>query len=95
MQASSVLRYHRFPFEILERICRGFRNVWLLPDPPQLSPVHDVFHVSLLSDYHNIQFMSHLYPFDQIQAYMPLSLREPDIHSGSQERVMRNKVIPL
>ncbi|GJX61920.1 putative nucleotidyltransferase, ribonuclease H [Tanacetum coccineum] len=56
------------PFEILERIGEVSYRLAL---PPQLSHVHDVFHVSLLSDTLSI----HLYVafiFDQIQPDMSL-----------------------
>ncbi|GJT73915.1 putative nucleotidyltransferase, ribonuclease H, partial [Tanacetum coccineum] len=66
------------PFEILERIGEVSYRLAL---PPQLSHVHDVFHVAS-------------YPFDQIQPDMSLS-EEPESILDRQERVMRNKVIPF
>ncbi|GKA93458.1 putative reverse transcriptase domain-containing protein [Tanacetum coccineum] len=62
------------------------------PLPPQLSHVHDVFHVSLLRGYHYHPLHVASYPFDQIQPDMSLS-EEPESILDRQERVMRNKVI--
>ncbi|GJT56530.1 retrotransposon protein, putative, ty3-gypsy subclass [Tanacetum coccineum] len=52
------------PFEILERIGEVSYRLAL---PPQLSHVHDVFHVSLLRGYHYHPLHVASYPFDQIQ----------------------------
>ncbi|GJW03733.1 zinc finger, CCHC-type, retrotransposon gag domain protein [Tanacetum coccineum] len=52
------------PFEILEELER-FR--YCLALPPQLSHIHDVFHVSLLRGYHYHPLHVASYPFDQIQ----------------------------
>jgi len=79
------------PFEILERIGEVSYRLAL---PPQLSHVHDVFHVSFLRgyNYHPLHVAS--YPFDKIQSDMSLS-EEPEAILERQERVMRNKVIPF
>ncbi|GKA79702.1 reverse transcriptase domain-containing protein [Tanacetum coccineum] len=79
------------PFEILERIGEVSYRLAL---PPQLSHVHDVFHVSLLRGYHYHPLHVASYPFDQIQPDMSLS-EEPESILDRQERVMRNKVIPF
>ncbi|GJR49396.1 putative nucleotidyltransferase, ribonuclease H [Tanacetum coccineum] len=79
------------PFEILERIGEVLYRLAL---PPQLSHVHDVFHVSLLRGYHYHPLHVASYPFDQIQPDMSLS-EEPESILDRQERVMRNKVIPF
>nr|GFB58586.1 putative nucleotidyltransferase, ribonuclease H [Tanacetum cinerariifolium] len=77
------------PFEILERI----REVsYRLAFPPQLSHVHDVFHVSLLRGYHYHPLHVTSYPFDQIQPDMSFS-EELESILDRQERVMRNKTI--
>ncbi|GJT03812.1 putative reverse transcriptase domain-containing protein [Tanacetum coccineum] len=81
---------HR-PFESLERIGEVAYRLTL---PPQLSHVHDVFHVSLLRGYHYHPLHVASYPFDQIQPDMSLS-EEPESILDRQERVMRNKVIPF
>ncbi|GJU86666.1 putative nucleotidyltransferase, ribonuclease H [Tanacetum coccineum] len=78
--------------EILERIERFVS--YRLALPPQLSHVHDVFHVSLLRGYHYHPLHVASYPFDQIQPDMSLS-EEPESILDRQERVMRNKVIPF
>ncbi|GJU21365.1 putative nucleotidyltransferase, ribonuclease H [Tanacetum coccineum] len=62
------------PFEILERIGEVSYRLAL---PPQLSHVHDVFHVSLLRGYHYHPLHVASYPFDQIQPDMSLS-EEPE-----------------
>ncbi|GJW95705.1 retrotransposon protein, putative, ty3-gypsy subclass [Tanacetum coccineum] len=62
------------PFEILERIGEVSYRLAL---PPQLSHVHDVFHVSLLRGYHYHPLHVASYPFDQIQPDMSLS-EEPN-----------------
>lgn len=79
------------PFEILDRIGEVSYRLAL---PPQLSHVHNVFHVSLLRgyNYHPLHVVS--YPFDQIQPDMSLS-EEPEAILDWQDRVMRNKVIPF
>ncbi|GJV45088.1 retrotransposable element Tf2 [Tanacetum coccineum] len=79
-------------FEIMERIRVRYRICLALP--PQLSHVHDVFHVSLLRGYHYHPLHVASYPFDQIQPDMSLS-EEPESILDRQERVMRNKVIPF
>ncbi|GJW95589.1 putative reverse transcriptase domain-containing protein [Tanacetum coccineum] len=91
IQGQAQLSIHRGPFEILEPYWRWFRSLAL---PPQLSHVHDVFHVSLLRGYHYHPLHVASYPFDQIQPDMSLS-EEPESILDRQERVMRNKVIPF
>ncbi|GJW92860.1 retrotransposon protein, putative, ty3-gypsy subclass [Tanacetum coccineum] len=78
------------PFEILERIGEVSYRLAL---PPQLSHVHDVFHVSLLRGYHYHPLHVASYPFDQIQPDMSLSEEPESILDG--RGVMRNKVIPF
>ncbi|GKA49364.1 putative nucleotidyltransferase, ribonuclease H [Tanacetum coccineum] len=69
------------PFEILERIGEVSYRLAL---PPQLSHVHDVFHVSLLRGYHYHPLHVASYPFDQIQPDMSLS-EEPESILDRQE----------
>ncbi|GJS94069.1 putative reverse transcriptase domain-containing protein [Tanacetum coccineum] len=76
------------PFEILERIGEVSYRLAL---PPQLSHVHDVFHVSLLRGYHYHLLHVASYPFDQIQPDMSLSEKTEPFRI-EQERVMRNKL---
>ncbi|GJR41008.1 putative nucleotidyltransferase, ribonuclease H [Tanacetum coccineum] len=63
------------PFEILERIGEVSYRLAL---PPQLSHVHDVFHVSLLRGYHYHPLHVASYPFDQIQPDMVLWKNHPE-----------------
>nr|GFA69694.1 putative nucleotidyltransferase, ribonuclease H [Tanacetum cinerariifolium] len=62
--------------------------------PPQLSHVHNVFHVSLLRGYkyHPLHVIS--YPLDQIRADLSY-VEEPEAILDRQDRVMRNKTIPF
>nr|GFC43518.1 hypothetical protein [Tanacetum cinerariifolium] len=77
------------PFEILE--CIGEVS-YRLALPPQLSHVHDIFHVSLLRGYHYHPLHVASYLFDQIQPDMSL-FEEPESIRDRQERVIRNKTI--
>ncbi|GKB58297.1 putative reverse transcriptase domain-containing protein [Tanacetum coccineum] len=62
--------------------------------PPQLSHVHNVFHLSLLRcyKYHPLHVVS--YPLDHIREDLSF-LQEPEAILDRQERVMRNKAIPF
>ncbi|GJX17135.1 putative nucleotidyltransferase, ribonuclease H [Tanacetum coccineum] len=79
------------PFEILDRIGEVSYRLAL---PPQLSHVHNVFHVSLLRGYkyHPLHVVS--YPFDQIREDLSYT-EEPESILDRQDRVMRNKTIPF
>ncbi|XP_076907455.1 uncharacterized protein LOC143563912 [Bidens hawaiensis] len=79
------------PFEILERIGEVSYRLAL---PPQLSHVHNVFHVSLLRgyNYHPLHVIS--YPLHTIQEDLSYE-EEPEAILDRQERVMRRKVIPF
>nr|GFB27979.1 putative reverse transcriptase domain-containing protein [Tanacetum cinerariifolium] len=79
------------PFEILDRVGEVSYRLTL---PPQLSHVHNVFHVSLLRGYkyHPLHVVS--YPFDQIRADLSY-VEEPEAILDRQDRVMRNKTIPF
>nr|GEV96260.1 putative nucleotidyltransferase, ribonuclease H [Tanacetum cinerariifolium] len=79
------------PFEILDRIGEVSYRLAL---PPQLSHVHNVFHVSLLRGYkyHPLNVVS--YPLDQIRADLSY-VEEPEAILDRQDRVMRNKTIPF
>ncbi|GKF16392.1 putative nucleotidyltransferase, ribonuclease H [Tanacetum coccineum] len=79
------------PFEILDRIGEVSYRLAL---PPQLSHVHNVFHVSLLRGYkyHPLHVVS--YPFDQIREDLSYT-KEPESILDRQDRVMRNKTIPF
>ncbi|GJU71083.1 putative nucleotidyltransferase, ribonuclease H [Tanacetum coccineum] len=77
------------PFEILDRVGKVSYHLAL---PPQLSHVHNVFHVSLLRGYkyHPLHVIS--YPFDQIREDLSYT-EEPESILDRQDRVMRNKTI--
>nr|GEY13253.1 reverse transcriptase domain-containing protein [Tanacetum cinerariifolium] len=79
------------PFEILDRVGEVSYRLAL---PPQLSHVHNVFHVSLLRGhkYHLLHVI--LYPLDQIRADLSY-VEEPEAILDRQDRVMRNKTIPF
>ncbi|GJS57738.1 putative nucleotidyltransferase, ribonuclease H [Tanacetum coccineum] len=79
------------PFEILDRVGEVSYRLAL---PPQLSHVHNVFHVSLLRGYkyHPLHVVS--YPFDQIREDLSYT-EEPESILDRQDRVMRNKTIPF
>nr|GFA95519.1 putative nucleotidyltransferase, ribonuclease H [Tanacetum cinerariifolium] len=77
------------PFEILDRVGEVSYRLAL---PPQLSHVHNVFHISLLRGYkyHPLYVVS--YPLDQIRADLSY-VEEPEAILDCQDRVMRNKTI--
>ncbi|GKF41763.1 putative nucleotidyltransferase, ribonuclease H [Tanacetum coccineum] len=77
------------PFKILD--CIGEVS-YCLALPPQLSHVHNVFHVSLLRgyNYHPLHVVS--YPLDQIRKDLSF-VEEPEAILDRQDRVMRNKTI--
>nr|GEV56643.1 putative reverse transcriptase domain-containing protein [Tanacetum cinerariifolium] len=75
------------PFEILDRVGEVSYRLAL---PPQLSHVHDVFHVSLLRGYkyHPLHVIS--YPFDQIRTDLSY-VEKLEAILDRQDRVMRKK----
>nr|GEZ08172.1 putative reverse transcriptase domain-containing protein [Tanacetum cinerariifolium] len=77
------------PFENLDRVSEVSYRLAL---PPQLSHVHNVFHVSLLRGYkyHPLHVVS--YPLDQVREDLTLA-EEPEKILDRQKRVMRNKTI--
>nr|GFC29999.1 hypothetical protein [Tanacetum cinerariifolium] len=79
------------PFEILDRVGEVS---YCLALPPQLSHVHNVFHVSLLRwyKYHPLHVIS--YPLDQIRVDLSY-VEELEAILDRQDRVMRNKTIPF
>nr|GFC19056.1 hypothetical protein [Tanacetum cinerariifolium] len=79
------------PFEILDRVGEVSYRLAL---PPQLSHVHNVFHVSLLRGYkyHPLHVIS--YPLDQTRADLSY-VEEPEAILDRQDRVMREKIIPF
>nr|GFB14196.1 putative reverse transcriptase domain-containing protein [Tanacetum cinerariifolium]GFB34459.1 putative reverse transcriptase domain-containing protein [Tanacetum cinerariifolium] len=79
------------PFEILDRVGEVSYRLAL---PPQLSHVHNVFHVSLLRGYkyHPLHVIS--YPLDQIRTDL-YYVEKPEAILDRQDRVMRKKTIPF
>ncbi|KAK1414363.1 hypothetical protein QVD17_16561 [Tagetes erecta] len=79
------------PFEILERVGEVSYRLAL---PPQLSHVHNVFHVSLLRgyNYHPLHVIS--YPLHEIHEDLSYE-EEPEAILDRQERVMRKRAIPF
>nr|GFA94920.1 hypothetical protein [Tanacetum cinerariifolium] len=79
------------PFEILDRVGEVLYRLAL---PPQLSHVHNVFHVSLLRGYkyHPLHVIS--YPLDQLHTDLSY-VEEPEAILDRQDRVMRKKTIPF
>nr|GEU38233.1 hypothetical protein [Tanacetum cinerariifolium] len=80
------------PVEILDRIIEVSYRLAL---PPQLSHVHNVFHVYLLRGYKYHPFHVISYPLDQIRAADLSYVDEPEAILDRQDRVMRNKIIPF
>nr|GEY31954.1 integrase, catalytic region, zinc finger, CCHC-type, peptidase aspartic, catalytic [Tanacetum cinerariifolium] len=77
------------PFEILDRVGEVSYRLAL---PPQLSHVHDVFHVSLLRGYKYHPLHVITYPLDQIRTYLSYA-EEPEAIIDHQDRIMRKKTI--
>ncbi|KAJ0667740.1 putative nucleotidyltransferase, Ribonuclease H [Helianthus annuus] len=79
------------PFEILERVGEVSYRLAL---PPQLSHVHNVFHISLLRgyNYHPLHVVN--YPYHLIHEDLSLE-EEPEAIIDRQERIMRRKTIPF
>ncbi|CAN6445271.1 unnamed protein product [Victoria cruziana] len=79
------------PSEILDRIGTAAYRLAL---PPQLSHVHNVFHVSLLRKY--LPNPQHQISYDQLQLDDDLSYQEGPVRIlDEQVRRLRNKEIPM
>nr|GEY29659.1 hypothetical protein [Tanacetum cinerariifolium] len=79
------------PFEILDRVGEVSYRLAL---PPQLSNVHNVFHVSLLRGYKYYPLHVISYPLNQIRTDLSY-VEEPEAILDRQDRVMRKKTIPF
>ncbi|GAV84808.1 Chromo domain-containing protein [Cephalotus follicularis] len=79
------------PFEILERIGEvGYRFAL----PPNLSYLHNVFHVSLLQKY--MANPSHVLRVERIQMHKDLSYDEQPVEiMDYKKQILRTKTIPL
>ncbi|KAL5537439.1 hypothetical protein UlMin_045822 [Ulmus minor] len=79
------------PFEILERIGKVAYRLAL---PPELSPVHNVFHVSMLRRY--VSDPSHVLENEPIEVHEDLTYEEQPVQILDQkDKTLRNKVISL
>ncbi|KAL5567769.1 hypothetical protein UlMin_024344 [Ulmus minor] len=79
------------PFEIRERIGKV---AYRLPLPPELSSVHNVFHVSMLRKY--ISDPSHVLESEPIEVHKDLTYEEQPVQIlDRKDMTLRNKVIPL
>ena len=78
-------------FEIIERIGKVAYRLTLSPD---LSKVHNVFHVSMLKKY--VPDPSHVLSQEPIEVHEDLTYEEKPIKIlDRQDKRLRNKVIPL
>ncbi|KAL5538161.1 hypothetical protein UlMin_045627 [Ulmus minor] len=79
------------PFEILERIGKVTYRLAL---PPELSSVHNVFHVSMLREY--TPDPSHVLESEPIEVRENLTYEEQPVQIlDRKDKTFRNKVIPL
>ncbi|KAF5940606.1 hypothetical protein HYC85_021773 [Camellia sinensis] len=79
------------PFEILERI---WEIAYRLALPPQLSGVHDVFHISMLRKYEPDP--SHVLDWTDLEVDEDVSYEERPVRVlERRDRVLRDKMIPL
>ena len=79
------------PFEILERIGEAAYRLAL---PPQLSRVHDVFHVSMLRKYEPDS--SHVLDWTDLEVDEDASYEERPVRVlDRRDQVLRGKTIPL
>ncbi|XP_048502713.1 uncharacterized protein LOC125498530 [Beta vulgaris subsp. vulgaris] len=79
------------PYEILERIGEV---AYRLAMSPELSRVHDVFHVSQLRRYRNDP--SHVIPIESVSIEQNMTFEERPVQIlDRQNRALRRKVIPL
>ncbi|KAL5576993.1 hypothetical protein UlMin_018692 [Ulmus minor] len=79
------------PFEILERIGKVAYRLAL---PPQLSSVHNIFHVSMLRKY--VPDPSHVLENELIEVREDLTYEEKLVQIlDHKDKTLRNKVMPL
>ena len=79
------------PFEIIQRIGKVAYKLAL---SPELSSVHDVFHISMLKKY--VSDSSHVLNQEPIEVHEDLTYEEKPVKIlDREEKVLRNKVIPL
>ncbi|KAM1538045.1 hypothetical protein ACFX10_003001 [Malus domestica] len=79
------------PYHIIERISAVAYRLEL---PPELSLIHNVFHVSMLQKY--VPDPSHIIQLEPLEVNPDASyVEEPVAILDRQDKVLRNKVIPL
>ncbi|KAL5545125.1 hypothetical protein UlMin_008909 [Ulmus minor] len=79
------------PFEILERIGKV---AYKLAFPPNLSSVHNIFHVSMLKKY--VPEPYHVLEHEPIEVHEDLTYEEKPVQIlDRKEKRLRNKIIPL
>ena len=79
------------PFEILERIGKVAYRLAL---PPELTSVHNVFHVSMLKKY--VTDPSHVLHQEPVEVHADRTDEEKPVQIlAREEKTLRNKVIPL
>ena len=79
------------PFDILERVCEVAYRLAL---PPQLSGVHDVFHISMLQKYEPDP--SHVLEWSKLELDADVSFEKRPIQIlDRREQVLRGKTIQL
>jgi len=79
------------PFEILERIGKVAYRLAL---PPELTSVHNVFHVSMLKKY--VIDPSHVLHQEPVEVHEDLTYKEKPVQIlAREEKTLRNKGIPL
>ncbi|XP_050136138.1 uncharacterized protein LOC126611844 [Malus sylvestris] len=79
------------PYQIIERICAVAYRLEL---PSELSLIHNVFHVSMLRKY--VPDPSHIIQLEPLEVNLDASyVEEPVAILERQDKVLRNKVIPL
>ena len=89
-QGTLIPRYIR-PYEIVSKVGPVAYNLKL---PPELSRIHDTFHVSMLRKY--ISDSSHVLREQPVQLKENLTYEETPMHIiDRKEHVLRSKVIPL
>ena len=79
------------PYEILEKIASVTYRLAL---PPELSKLHDIFHVSMLRRYHLAK--SHMLPVQEIQVQPDFTYdEEPKAILAREVKQFQNKQVPL
>ncbi|CAN6709880.1 unnamed protein product [Malus baccata var. baccata] len=84
----NIVRLHGVPVSIISDRDPRFEL------PPELSLIHNVFHVSMLRKY--VSYPSHIIQLELLEVNQDASyVEEPVVILDRQDKVLRNKVIPL